>query len=54
MTQALEIKNLKKVYATGVEALRGIDLTVEEGDFMPCLVLMVRGNLRQLGSSLHL
>lgn len=37
MTQALEIKNLKKVYATGVEALRGIDLTVEEGDFYALL-----------------
>ena len=33
MTYALEIKDLKKVYATGVEALRGINLTVEEGDF---------------------
>lgn len=37
MTYALEIKNLKKVYATGVEALRGIDLTVEEGDFYALL-----------------
>lgn len=54
MTQALEIKNLKKVYATGVEALRGIDLTVEEGDFYALLGPNVRGNLRQLGSSLHL
>jgi ABC-2 type transport system ATP-binding protein len=37
MTYALEIKDLKKVYATGVEALRGIDLTVEEGDFYALL-----------------
>lgn len=37
MTYALEIKNLKKVYATGVQALRGIDLTVEEGDFYALL-----------------
>ena len=37
MTYALEIKGLKKVYATGVEALRGIDLTVEEGDFYALL-----------------
>ncbi|MFV0558546.1 MAG: ABC transporter ATP-binding protein [Enterococcus sp.] len=37
MTHALEIKGLKKVYATGVEALRGIDLIVEEGDFYALL-----------------
>lgn len=37
MTYALEIKDLRKVYATGVEALRGIDLTVEEGDFYALL-----------------
>lgn len=37
MTYALEINNLKKVYATGVEALKGIDLTVEEGDFYALL-----------------
>ncbi|MGY3778744.1 ABC transporter ATP-binding protein [Isobaculum melis] len=37
MTNALEIKDLKKVYATGVEALRGIDLTVVAGDFYALL-----------------
>ncbi|GAA0368861.1 ABC transporter ATP-binding protein [Alkalibacterium iburiense] len=37
MTNALEIKDLKKVYAGGVEALRGIDLKVEEGDFYALL-----------------
>ncbi len=37
MTNALEIKELKKVYSTGVEALKGIDLTVEEGDFYALL-----------------
>ena len=37
MANALEIKNLKKVYATGVEALRGIDLQVEKGDFYALL-----------------
>lgn len=37
MTYALEINNLKKVYDTGVEALRGINLTVEEGDFYALL-----------------
>ena len=30
---ALEISNLKKTYASGVEALKGISLSVEEGDF---------------------
>lgn len=37
MSNALEIKDLKKVYASGVEALRGIDLCVEEGDFYALL-----------------
>lgn len=37
MTYALEINDLKKVYATGVEALCGINLTVEEGDFYALL-----------------
>ncbi|MBC1499688.1 ABC transporter ATP-binding protein [Listeria weihenstephanensis] len=37
MTYALEITDLKKVYATGVQALRGIDLIVEEGDFYALL-----------------
>ena len=37
MSYALDLKGLKKVYATGVEALRGIDLTVEEGDFYALL-----------------
>ncbi|MFU8832160.1 MAG: ABC transporter ATP-binding protein [Wenzhouxiangella sp.] len=34
---ALEIRNLKKTYKNGVTALRGIDLTVEEGDFFALL-----------------
>ena len=37
MNHALEITDLKKVYATGMEALKGIDLTVEEGDFYALL-----------------
>jgi ABC-2 type transport system ATP-binding protein len=37
MTNALELHALKKIYGTGVEALRGIDLTVEEGDFYALL-----------------
>lgn len=34
---ALVIKQLRKVYANGLEALKGIDLTVEEGDFFALL-----------------
>lgn len=37
MSYAVEIKNLKKTYATGVEALKGIDLTVDAGDFYALL-----------------
>ena len=35
--KALSIRNLRKVYAGGVEAVRGIDLDVEEGDFFALL-----------------
>ncbi|KTC87292.1 ABC transporter ATP-binding protein [Legionella drozanskii] len=34
---ALEIHQLRKVYANGVEALKGIDLTVKTGDFFALL-----------------
>ncbi len=34
---ALEIKGLRKTYRNGVEALRGIDLTVPAGDFFALL-----------------
>src|SRR6056297_3534585 len=34
---ALEVKDLRKTYSNGVEALRGIDLIVEEGDFFALL-----------------
>lgn len=37
MTTALSIKNLKKTYANGFEALKGIDLDVEQGDFFALL-----------------
>lgn len=37
MTKALEISGLRKVYAGGVAALKGIDLTVEQGDFYALL-----------------
>ncbi|EKF72778.1 ABC transporter ATP-binding protein [Alcanivorax hongdengensis A-11-3] len=34
---ALTIRNLRKTYANGVEALKGIDLNVEKGDFFALL-----------------
>ena len=37
MSFALEIKNLKKVYAGGTEALKGISLNVKAGDFYALL-----------------
>ncbi|MFV4845314.1 ABC transporter ATP-binding protein [Edwardsiella tarda] len=37
MTNALELSQLTKTYAGGVQALRGIDLTVETGDFYALL-----------------
>ena len=35
--KALCIKNLKKTYSNGFEALKGIDLTVDSGDFYSLL-----------------
>jgi ABC-2 type transport system ATP-binding protein len=35
--QAISVKNLRKRYDTGVEALKGVTLTVEEGDFFALL-----------------
>jgi ABC-2 type transport system ATP-binding protein len=37
MNTALSIRNLYKTYSGGVEALRGIDLDVQEGDFYALL-----------------
>lgn len=37
MTLALEIKNLTKQYASGVQALKGINLSVKKGDFFALL-----------------
>ncbi len=34
---ALDIRELRKTYANGVEALKGIDLTVKQGDFFALL-----------------
>ncbi len=35
--KALEISNLRKIYKNGFEALKGIDLSVNEGDFFALL-----------------
>jgi ABC-2 type transport system ATP-binding protein len=37
MTKAISIKNLTKTYNNGVEALKGISLDVEQGDFFALL-----------------
>lgn len=37
MTPALQVNALRKVYANGFEALKSIDLTVEQGDFFALL-----------------
>lgn len=37
MTSALKIENLRKTYGNGFEALKGISLEVEEGDFFALL-----------------
>ncbi len=34
---ALDIRQLRKTYANGIEALKGIDLTVKQGDFFALL-----------------
>jgi ABC-2 type transport system ATP-binding protein len=37
MANALDIQDLRKTYPNGVEALKGVTLTVEEGDFFALL-----------------
>ena len=37
MTTALSIQQLTKIYGNGFEALKGIDLEVEQGDFFDLL-----------------
>ena len=45
---ALEITDLKKIYDSDVVALKGINLSVKEGDFLRYLDQMVLGNHQQL------
>lgn len=37
MKNALEVRDVRKTYAGGIEALKGISLTIEEGDFFALL-----------------
>ncbi len=37
MANAIDVKGLRKTYAGGTEALKGVDLQVEEGDFFALL-----------------
>ena len=37
MTTAISVNNLKKVYASGVVALKGVSLEIEQGDFFALL-----------------
>ncbi len=37
MNQALHVENLRKTYTGGVEALKGVSLSIEEGDFFALL-----------------
>ncbi len=37
MIRALSIRNLQKIYPNGLQALKGIDLEVEQGDFLALL-----------------
>ena len=37
MAKAIEVKDLRKTYAGGAEALKGVTLSVEEGDFFALL-----------------
>ena len=50
MPAALEISNLQKTYANGFQALKGIDLKVEEGDFYASWGPTVRVNRPRLVS----
>ena len=43
---AIEIQSLKKTYDTGVEALKGIDLSIPQGSFLGYLVQMEQGKQR--------
>lgn len=52
--KALEIEGLKKTYRNGFVALKGIDLTVEEGDFFALLGPNGAGKSTTIGIITHL
>jgi ABC-2 type transport system ATP-binding protein len=51
---ALEIHGLKKIYKNGVEALKGIDLNVKQGDFFALLGANGAGKSTTIGLITHL
>lgn len=53
MAIALELEQLKKTYPGGVQALRGIDLKVEAGDFYALLGPNGAGNPPPLALSVR-
>ncbi len=53
MEQAISIKGLTKFYDNGFHALRGVDLDVAEGDFLPFWELMERVSPQRLGFCRH-
>lgn len=48
-TPAISIKNLKKTYQTGVQALKGVNLEVEQGDFFALLGANGAGKTTTIG-----
>ncbi len=64
MAEALVIKNLEKTYATGVQALKGVSLTVAAGDFFALLgpngagkstlINVVCGLVNKTGGTVHI
>jgi len=40
--KAIDVQQLEKTYSNGVHALKGVDLTIQDGDFLDCLERMVR------------
>ena len=53
MTDALTLRDLSKTYKNGFQALKGIDLTVPEGNFMHYWGQMAQVNRQRSASSAH-
>ena len=54
MSYALEIEGLEKVYANGLQALKGIDLRVAQGDFFALLGPNGAGKSTTILSLIHI